>query len=276
LGHFALVHGNRNAARAVSAGDRTWEAGWLEAFCMAQANPRGSVLLIFAEDVFPEGFLGQTRFQAEAGRGEAFLLCPVDTAKQPLGRVRLDAVPSDGPFDREVLGAWISDRNRQNLRVPLAGASLSFDPIYPEPARLLPHKAPMVLLDEIVSVGEQRACSRISIRPGIPFRRNGEVSSLTGIEYFAQTVAALAGWERFREGGEPRLGFLISVRDFRCELPAFPDGTQLLVEVVHAWGDQELMRFDGRILDADTGSVLAQGVINVFGPDNPGSFLESE
>lgn len=275
LGYFSLAHANRHPARAVSAGMRTWEAGWLEAFCLAQAQPELPILLLYAEDVFPE-MLGIEGFSEAQARGEAFLLLPVGRNAERKARLRLEPKREGLAFSSEAYAVWSEDAHRQSALFELApGASVRFDPVYPKPSELVPHKNPMVLIDEIVSFEALRGVSRVAIHPGCPFWRPEGVSTLAGIEYLAQTVAALSGWGGRREGKEPRIGFLLSVREYRCEAPVFETGSNLLVEVSHEWGDTEMMRFEGRILEEGTGKVLARGVLNVYGPEDPGQFLET-
>lgn len=276
LGHFSLAFCNRQPARAVAAGDRTWEAGWLETFCAAQAHPGKSVLLVFAEDSFPEDFLGLDGFQQDQASGSAFLLRPAGSSPRSLGTIRLEpAATASQAFSREAVENWLGDSHRESLVLVARGTGLRLDPVYPPFVELVPHKPPMVLLDRVVLLEHRRGVAAVRIRPGIPFFRDGGVGALTGIEYFAQTVAALSGWEHRRDGKPPRIGFLLSVREYSSDIPVFSDGTDLLVEVVHSWGDGDMLRFDGRIHDAASGREIARGVLNVFGPDDPGSFLEN-
>lgn len=275
LGYFSLAHANRHPARAVSAGERTWEAGWLEAFCLAQAHPELPILLLFAEDVFPD-LLGIEGFTGAQARGEAFLLLPAGHRSERLARLRLEPHREGEAFSSERVASWTADAQRHSSLFALApGASVRFDPVYPKPSELVPHKDPMVLIDEILSFDALHAATRVSIAPGCPFWRPEGVSALAGIEYLAQTVAALSGWGGRREGKDPRIGFLLSVREYRCEVPTFVAGSELRIEVTHEWGDAEMMRFEGRILEAATGTLLACGILNVYGPEDAGQFLET-
>jgi predicted hotdog family 3-hydroxylacyl-ACP dehydratase len=275
LAQFSLAFANRQPARAVSAGAQTWEAGWLEAFCLAQAHPQDPVLLIFAEDIFPDGFPGLDEFHKTQAMGCAFLLVLEGTASGALGRICLEPTTHDaGEFSQETVEGWLADPGRGSLACGVASVAFRLDPIYPDVVDLLPHKPPMVLLDRVVMVEALRAATAVKIRPGIPFFRDGGVSSLAGIEYMAQTVAILSGWSDRGKGIAPKLGFLLSVREYESELAVFPDGANLRVEVVHSWGEGEMLRFEGKIIDADSSREIAHAVLNVFGPDKPEAFLE--
>jgi predicted hotdog family 3-hydroxylacyl-ACP dehydratase len=276
LAHFSLAFANRQPARAVSAGAQTWEAGWLEAFCMAQAHPADPVLLIFAEDIFPDGFPGLDEFHKTQASGCAFLLLPEGTDSRALGKICLESpIPGAAEFSQEAVEGWLAHPARGSLAGAGASATFRLDPIYPDVVDLLPHKPPMVLLDRVVMVEFSRAATSVKIRPGIPFFREGGVSSLAGIEYMAQTVAILSGWSDRGKGLPPKLGFLLSVREYDSELAVFPDGANLRVEVSHSWGEGEMMRFEGTIVDVDTSREIAHAVLNVFGPEKPEAFLEN-
>lgn len=274
LGHFSLAHGNRRPARAVAAGDRTWDAGWLEAFCLSQAHPDLPVLLVFAEDAFPDDLPLSDGFRQPPG-GRAFLLAPGEPVATDLGTVALEPRRAAEAVGPAALDAWIADPARGALTLCAQGASLLFDPVYPHPSGLLPHKPPMVLIDRMERAEPLRARARVRIHPGAPFFRDGSVPAIAGIEYLAQTVGALSGWNGRRAGQDPKIGFLLSVRGYESAVGAFPDGSDLRIEVVHEWGDAEMMRFEGRISDARDGRHLAGCTLNVFGPDDPRAFLEN-
>jgi predicted hotdog family 3-hydroxylacyl-ACP dehydratase len=276
LAHFSLAFSNRQPARAVSAGSATWDAGWLEAFCLAQAHPNDPVLLIFAEDMFPDGFPGLDEFHRTQARGCSFLLVPHGECASPLGRIQLESpVVDTGEFSQVAVERWLADPNQRSIACGAANATFRLDPAYPPASRLLPHEPPMVLVDEVLRIEALKASTLVRIRPGIPFFRDGGVSSMAGIEYMAQTVAILSGWGDRGKGMPPKLGFLLSVREYESELAVFPDGANLRVEVVHSWGEGEMMRFEGTIFDMDSSRPIARAVLNVFGPDKPEDFLEN-
>jgi predicted hotdog family 3-hydroxylacyl-ACP dehydratase len=148
-------------------------------------------------------------------------------------------------------------------------------PTFPPVEELLPHKPPMVLLDALEEIDEHRCLCRVDVRPACPFFEEGGVPAFVGVEYLAQAVGVLSGWKGSLSGEPPRVGFLLSVREYRCELAIFPEGEALLVEVVHAWGDGDMLRFDGSIRRAGDGLLLAKGSLNVYGPKDPGAVLEN-
>lgn len=147
-------------------------------------------------------------------------------------------------------------------------------PGYPPVEELLPHAPPMVLLDAVEEIEGLRCRCRVNVRSGAPFAGEGGVPAFVGVEYLAQAVGVLSGWCARLSEKTPHLGFLLSVREYASEVATFPMGMTLLVEVDHVWGDGDMMRFDGRLRDAASGQILAQGGLNVFAPENPDNYLK--
>lgn len=144
---------------------------------------------------------------------------------------------------------------------------------YEDPAAYLPHRSPMVLLDRVIEIGEEHAYCEVSIHPDSPFAEQNGVPAVVGMEYLAQCIGVVAGWQGRRSGQGVRLGFLLSVPKYAATRPYFSLGEVLRVEVTHAWGDAELMQFEGRIRD-EAGGIRATAVLNVFRPEDAGKYLE--
>lgn len=132
----------------------------------------------------------------------------------------------------------------------------------PKPAELLPHAPPMVLLDEMVHADDERAVSRVHVRPTSPFFEDGGVPALVAIEYMAQTVGAWAGFRRRRDGEPPRIGYLLGTRELRLHADHFPAGAVLEVEIRRVWGETALGQFDAVVLQG--GAVVAEGRLSVY------------
>jgi predicted hotdog family 3-hydroxylacyl-ACP dehydratase len=146
---------------------------------------------------------------------------------------------------------------------------------YPPLDALMAHRAPMILLDGIVGLEATHGTCRVTIREDSPFAEPGGVPSLVGVEYLAQTIAILSGWQGFSQGLPPSLGFLLSVPKYHASGAYFYPGQTLQVTVNHIWGDGELMQFEGNITNAE-GAEIASGVLNVFRPENPDQYLDGE
>jgi predicted hotdog family 3-hydroxylacyl-ACP dehydratase len=86
-------------------------------------------------------------------------------------------------------------------------------------------------------------------------------------EYMAQGIAALSGIERRERGDTPKIGFVMSVREFKAAAPWFPKGSRVRIEA------RELMR-DGQVVSfscaADCGGEKTTAILNVIETDmNP-------
>jgi len=88
--------------------------------------------------------------------------------------------------------------------------------------RILCHRPPMILLDEVIESGPDKLSARVEIREGIPFYNHPQgVPAWVGIEYMAQAIAAYAGL-RALDAGEPvPLGLLVGCRAYASKKASF-------------------------------------------------------
>ncbi len=132
---------------------------------------------------------------------------------------------------------------------------------------LLRHRAPMLLLTDVVETGATHAVAEVRIDPSSAFYQAPQgVPSWVGIEYMAQTVAVLAGSQACDDGGGAPLGYLLGTRRYTCETPWFADGTVLRVRC-------EEQLFDGNGLGVyacsieggiDAGAPIASARLTVY------------
>jgi len=135
---------------------------------------------------------------------------------------------------------------------------------------LLPHRGRMSLLDEIVDHGEDWLQSEIVIRRDSTFADALGVPACIGLEYMAQTVAAYSGLRQRRQGGAPRIGFLLGARDYACDAERFEIGERLRVRVVpRTLGDNGLGVFDCELRGR---AVRASAVVKVLEADDGDAF----
>jgi hypothetical protein len=80
-GYLGIVYGNRFPSRAVSAGDQSLAAGLLEAFGMIRRHGI-PVLVVFADETFPERFLGLSPGNEHAKPNALALVLDVPTSKK--------------------------------------------------------------------------------------------------------------------------------------------------------------------------------------------------
>lgn len=130
--------------------------------------------------------------------------------------------------------------------------------------QILPHAAPMILLDDVEASGDEWFETSVRIEHGSPFALSQGVPAHVALEYMAQTCAAFVGFEAMRAGQAPRIGLLLGTRNFKAERQWFLPGERLLVRVEVVYRDDQMGVFDGRV--DISGIVAAEARLNVFQP----------
>ena len=139
------------------------------------------------------------------------------------------------------------------------------------PADLLPHREPMILIDEVLDAGNDRATAAVRIGEDCLFFEPGRgVPVWVGIEYMAQTVALCAGIAAKAAGRPISVGLLLGTRKYACFAPHFPLGARLIVHAEQSWRDEAMAVFDCRI---ETDRRLAEAKLNVYMPRDFKAFL---
>jgi len=130
---------------------------------------------------------------------------------------------------------------------------------------LLPHRAPMILLDEVHDASERSITCRIVLRADSPFVEHGRVPALVTVEYMAQCVAAYAGLQASHQGRAVRIGYIIGVRFVDFSVEALHVGEEILVKATRVWGDDALGNFECSVDSG--GHRAAEGVFTVYQGD---------
>ncbi|WP_066458150.1 ApeP family dehydratase [Castellaniella caeni] len=125
----------------------------------------------------------------------------------------------------------------------------------------LPHRAPMLLLDELRAVDAETCHCRVTVsRTGVlaPFlNAAGAVPAWFGLEIMAQAVAVWSGWHQRQAGAQDiALGMLLGARRFSAKVPAFAAGVVLDVHVTLLARDERIGGFEADIRQGDV--LLAQ------------------
>jgi predicted hotdog family 3-hydroxylacyl-ACP dehydratase len=130
---------------------------------------------------------------------------------------------------------------------------------------LLPHSGIMVLVNRVIEFDEEHMVTEVIVRDDGLFGDANTVPAWLGIEYMAQTIAALGGMKR-RLAGEPlNLGFLLGTRRYVCNVGTFAVGSTLTVSIKQLVEDQGLGVFDCRI---SAEGIAASAKLNVYQPDS--------
>ena len=129
---------------------------------------------------------------------------------------------------------------------------------------LLPHSGRMVLLDRVIEFDEENMVAEVIVRDDGLFGHDNAVPAWLGIEYMAQTIAALGGMKRRLAGKTLNPGFLLGTRRYDCNVDIFAVGSVLTVSIKRLVEDQGLGVFDCRITAE---GILASAKLNVYQPD---------
>ncbi|MGB9098686.1 3-hydroxy-fatty acyl-ACP dehydratase [Erwinia sp.] len=140
---------------------------------------------------------------------------------------------------------------------------------YKSAAEYLPHDAPMVLVEKVLSVGEEQASCQVRVGEGVlaPFlTAEGDLPAWFGIEIIAQAIGVWSGWHgRQLHDSKPSPGMLLGGRGYRCQSAVFPAGSTLEVTVTLLMRDEKIGSFEGVI--SINGERYASGRLNTYQPD---------
>eukprot|EP00487_Bulimina_marginata_P007327 TRINITY_DN28229_c0_g1_i1.p1 TRINITY_DN28229_c0_g1~~TRINITY_DN28229_c0_g1_i1.p1 ORF type:complete len:105 (+),score=8.43 TRINITY_DN28229_c0_g1_i1:86-400(+) len=89
--------------------------------------------------------------------------------------------------------------------------------------QVVPHSAPMILLNKLVSYDKNSAQCEVTISVHSPFYSETVkgVPSYIGCEYMAQTIAAFAGAWANDHGEAVNIGFLMALEKYKTQQPLF-------------------------------------------------------
>jgi predicted hotdog family 3-hydroxylacyl-ACP dehydratase len=161
------------------------------------------------------------------------------------------------------VGAAEADKNTRSAYLPLEA--------------YLPHRRRMVLLDRILEAEAGRILCAVTIRAESPFCRDEgaglQVAAHVGIEYMAQAIGVLVGWQA-RAAGEPvRTGFLVSTRQYTSRVDAFPLGAELRVEARENWRDDTGLGVMDCAIYHPNAVLAAEATLTVFQPKDLQTYL---
>ena len=132
-------------------------------------------------------------------------------------------------------------------------------------AELLPHRPPMILLDEILSCDDTSVVAGLTVGEASLFLEPEGVPVHIGLEYMAQACGAYAGAVACGRGEKVRIGFLLGTRQYRAHVAWFRRGERLIVSAALLYQDQQMGAFDCRI--EVHGKLAAEAQMNVYQPD---------
>ncbi|WP_305844721.1 hotdog family protein [Photobacterium leiognathi] len=132
--------------------------------------------------------------------------------------------------------------------------------------QLLPHEAPMILVDELIDVGEKHIHCRVVICPDCLFfdPKTQSVPGYVGIEFMAQTVAGWSGYHAWKKGDDSPIGFLLGCRRYHSELSVFKEHEILDIHAEQIMENNGMAVFDCKIMVND--NIVASSQLNAFVP----------
>ena len=133
---------------------------------------------------------------------------------------------------------------------------------------LLPHRPPMIMLAELISVdvpGEASAVADTS--PGCIFYDSElkGVPACAALEYMAQTMALVVGAEHRRRGQAPKVGFVLGTRRMVVKVATFESGKRYVTNAKCVYDDSEFASYDCSIADQD-GATVAAALFTAYQP----------
>jgi len=138
----------------------------------------------------------------------------------------------------------------------------------PDPAilELIPHRPPMLLIQQLESVTATSAQASLTIDQRSAFFTPGNgVPSWIGVEYMGQTAALIAGYQQQQGELEPHLGLLLGTRKYQAFRPWFAAGTPLLVSCNEsAVVGGSLATFHCQIINQSNHEMCAEAKLSVF------------
>ena len=137
----------------------------------------------------------------------------------------------------------------------------------PPIAELLPHDAPMVLLDEVGFWESPVVRCVVRLTDASPFVVDGRAPAVVALEYMAQTVGVWVGLSRRERGQRPVIGFLVGTRQVDLNVDAFDVGDELEVESIRRFGEEKLGSFD--CITRRRGEVVSKASVNVYQGELP-------
>lgn len=141
--------------------------------------------------------------------------------------------------------------------------------------QLVPHSDPMILIDKVVEYGDDWLIAQVDIKQGAPFfdEQTMSIPTWVGIEYMAQTIAALAGIRALSNNTSVNLGFLLGSRKYQALKGQFLHQQSYQIKVKQLYMDDSgLASFDCSIFQGE--EVFASAKLNVFETDDKNSIIK--
>ena len=126
---------------------------------------------------------------------------------------------------------------------------------------MIPQKAPMDMVDGLIEHNEFLTTSRLILTSDNIFCRNGFFNEPGLIENIAQTAALRAGYEAYKKGTKPSVGFIGAVKKMKIHaLPKDTSELQTTITVVTEVANASLIK--GQVFNDS--ELMAEGEMTIF------------
>lgn len=148
--------------------------------------------------------------------------------------------------------------------------------LYPLDA-VLPHRAPMILIDGIETWNTEEIRTYLTIDPSCPFFIDGKgIAAHVAMEWMAQSCAAFVGVEALQAQQPVRVGFLLGTRNFSAALDWFAEGQSLDITSRSVYREAGMGQFDCAVYRHGDKRELAKAQLTVYQPDDLASLVEGQ
>lgn len=141
-----------------------------------------------------------------------------------------------------------------------------WDPPYPAIELLLPHRPPMLLLDDIASADVDGITCRARVAADVsataPVAGTIPARPIWTVELMAQACAAWLGLGAYRRGEPIAGGWLVGVRDMVVHVDTLPCATGLTIRARHGFGGERLASFECEV--SQGALTLGRATLNVL------------
>lgn len=141
---------------------------------------------------------------------------------------------------------------------------------------VLPHKPPMILIDDIVDIEQEGLAARVRIGEDSRFYESLRgVPVWVGLEYMAQTVAAHVGTLALMQGEAVRIGLLLGTRRYETTTKYFALGQLLHVQVRRVLDEGGLGQYRCQITTGED-QMMAKANVNAFMPKDIADYIPKQ
>jgi predicted hotdog family 3-hydroxylacyl-ACP dehydratase len=123
----------------------------------------------------------------------------------------------------------------------------------------------MILLDEIIEIGEGTLSAALTIRSDLPFFEKGRgVAAHVAIEWMAQTCGAYVGVAALEAKQPIHIGLLLGTRNFLATVPWFREGECLKVTAALVFMDSQMGVFDCIVTRTESEGELVKARLTLY------------